>query len=368
MRTTRTRVPVLVTALCTVALAFGALVAVGGPAAAAPPGTTGAPNTPTTVGVGIDPTTLRVSVKWTPAAGPAATSYIVAITRIDGDGGSADRTDVAAPATSMIWTSGVRGARYFVVVQAVNASGPSRATKEVFFTLPNTPPVASRPFTSWTDVVLRDYEDFLGRPPTTGELADATSTITAGNPAYATLVARRQAFAWGLASKAASTDGPVLRLYKAYFGRDPDLGGLTYWSTRLAAGTKLVEVSASFASSSEFRRTYGSLDNAGFLDLIYKNVLARPSDPAGAAYWVRQLNSGRLSRAQVMIGFSESSEYKRKQAENTDVSVAYIFLLGRVPTAAESSDWVTRQKAGTTHLTLLGEVLATPGYASHIAG
>ena len=44
-----------------------------------------------------------------------------------------------------------------------------------------------------------------------------------------------------------------------------------------------------------------------------------------------------------MIGFSESSEYKRKQAENTDVSVAYIFLLDRVPTADETASWVTRR-------------------------
>ncbi len=50
------------------------------------------------------------------------------------------------------------------------------------------------------------------------------------------------------------------------------------------------------------------------------------------------------------------------------MSVAYIFLLGRVPTGPETTDWVTRQKAGTIHVTLLGELLGSAGYATRITG
>lgn len=67
-----------------------------------------------------------------------------------------------------------------------------------------------------------------------------------------------------------------------------------------------------------------------------------------------------------MVGFSESNEYKRKQAENTDVSVAYIFLLGRVPTADETQDWVTRQVLGDEHTELLGEILGSASYLRRI--
>ena len=76
-------------------------------------------------------------------------------------------------------------------------------------------------------------------------------------------------------------------------------------------------------------------DEDGVVDLIYKNVLARPSDPAGADYWVRQLNSGRLSRAQVMIGFSESNEFKTKLQPQVITTVAYAHMLDRMPTTAE---------------------------------
>ena len=124
----------------------------------------------------------------------------------------------------------------------------------------------------------------------------------------------------------------------------------------------------SFASSNEFKRKYGTLTNRQFVTRIYTDVLGRTADQAGVDYWTKKLDTKSRTRGGVMVGFSESNEYKRKQAENTDVSVGYIFLLGRVPTAPESTDWVTRQKAGTTHVTLLGELLGSAGYATHITG
>ncbi|MCB1032170.1 MAG: DUF4214 domain-containing protein, partial [Acidimicrobiales bacterium] len=68
------------------------------------------------------------------------------------------------------------------------------------------------------------------------------------------------------------------------------------------------------------------------------------------------------------MGFSESSEYKRKQAENTDVAIAYIFLMGRAPTGEEVADWVGREKGGTSNAALLLELLESAKYAAHITG
>jgi hypothetical protein len=68
-----------------------------------------------------------------------------------------------------------------------------------------------------------------------------------------------------------------------------------------------------------------------------------------------------------MVGFSESSEYKRKQAENTDASVAFIFVLGRVPTATETSTWVGPERNAVPHATLLEELLGSGEYATRVA-
>ncbi|WP_426575073.1 hypothetical protein [Aquihabitans sp. McL0605] len=65
-----------------------------------------------------------------------------------------------------------------------------------------------------------------------------------------------------------------------------------------------------------------------------------------------------------MLGFSESSEYRRRQAHNTDAAVAYLDLLDRAPTAEETLDWVTREEAGTTDAALLDELVRRAAYGS----
>jgi len=104
---------------------------------------------------------------------------------------------------------------------------------------------------------------------------------------------------------------PIAQLYAAYFTRIPDPAGLQHWITRHKAGMSLAAISDAFANSPEFQATYGSLTDAQFVTLVYRNVLGRDPDPDGFAYWVGQLSSRRLPRSQVMLGFSESPEYRQ---------------------------------------------------------
>ena len=94
----------------------------------------------------------------------------------------------------------------------------------------------------------------------------------------------------------------VTRLYRAYFLRAPDQGGLAYWTNQRAAGLPLAAVSDAFAASEEFALQYGQTSNGQFVELVYNNVLGRPSDPGGLAYWTAQLAAGQ-TRGQVMVGF-----------------------------------------------------------------
>ncbi len=72
----------------------------------------------------------------------------------------------------------------------------------------------------------------------------------------------------------------------------------------------LVDMAAFFVSSPEFADTYDELDNAAFVDLIYINVLTRGGEAEGVAFWNGQLDSGAMSRAVVVLNFSESVEFK----------------------------------------------------------
>jgi hypothetical protein len=101
----------------------------------------------------------------------------------------------------------------------------------------------------------------------------------------------------------------VLRLYRAYFTRDPDAGGFGYWLQQYMSGTPLTAISDAFTHTPEFTSRYSGVDNAGFVRLVYENVLQRQPDQAGLDYWTAQLNARRLVRGGVMVLFSESPEF-----------------------------------------------------------
>ncbi|NLD77877.1 MAG: DUF4214 domain-containing protein [Acidimicrobiales bacterium] len=155
---------------------------------------------------------------------------------------------------------------------------------------------------------------------------------------------RRVDFVRNLAEDAAQTGGPAYRLYTAYFSRIPDAKGLCFWSNALRTDWSLLNVSEFFVQSDEFIATYGeydpnggedSIDAAEFVSLVYRNVLDRDPDGAGAAFWTRQLQSERASAAEMLIGFSESPEFKNFMATKVGAGLAYLHLLGRMPTPVE---------------------------------
>lgn len=95
------------------------------------------------------------------------------------------------------------------------------------------------------------------------------------------------------------------RLYLAYFQRNSDRAGLNFW---VEDGRSLPVVSQEFAQSAEFQATYGDLDDEAFVELVYRNVLGRPSDAGGRAFWLDQLDGG-MSRGLLMLNFSNSPEF-----------------------------------------------------------
>ena len=66
--------------------------------------------------------------------------------------------------------------------------------------------------------------------------------------------------------------------------------------------------------------------NQSFVDNLYKNILDRPGEKDGVDFWVGQLNSG-VSRADVLVGFSESAENKAG-------------VIGSIQNGIEYKEWV----------------------------
>ena len=155
--------------------------------------------------------------------------------------------------------------------------------------------------------------------------------------------------------------GQVYRLYLAALGREGDTGGHAGWTQALLEGTnELSDVAAGFVNSPEFRATYGALDNGGFVDLLYQNVLGRAADTQGRAGWVAELDSLSMSRAEVLIGFSQSAEFVSGTAAaaqkfitarnetnwSDDIFRLYTATLDRAPDLAGFEGWTDSLSKG----------------------
>lgn len=217
------------------------------------------------------------------------------------------------------------------------------------------------PFTDPTAFIKRQYADFAGGTPTAAQIDSWVKRFEGGTAPTALIEGLRTGASWD------GRVGPVSRLYSAYFLRAPDTSGLTYWVGRSRNGTRLYAISSTFAASSEFERRYGSLTDAEFVKLVYQNVLGRSPDAAGLSYWTGKLANGG-TRGRVMVGFSESSEYIRKQRSNVAVIELWFGMLKRAPSPAELTGYAQRITDGTAPATIAGELLASTEYRSLIQG
>lgn len=229
-------------------------------------------------------------------------------------------------------------------IQAWNQDGPSPwSTKEAV--QPKPYKTALAPFEDADKFVKRQYQDLLGRQPSAQELAEGKQAVAIYDTANFT-----NSLAYAPARVAERH--PVIRLYFAFFKRSPDVSGANYWITKRKNGTNLNQIASTFAASNEFKTKYGSLSNQDFVKQIFVNVFDRQPDPSGLAYWTKKLDDKKATRGEVMVGFSESNEYKGSNGQP-----------GKSTGRVEASDiWMAIMKGVPTNNGLLTY------YAPHIQG
>ena len=301
-----------------------------------------------------------VHVAWTAPSGPAPDSYTITAALA---AGAPDGATAPAPVT-------VAGSALTTTLAGVTADVPLEFTVSAVYGATTAPasdaslpvtvdPFAKRLFGSWAAFAARQLSDFTGAAKAADVTAGAAALDAGQTPESYVLALRHDADA------VANVD-PVTRLYWAYFQRTPDAAGQAYWVRKRHAGTTLIKVSNTFAASSEFKAKYGSLSNQAFVQLVYHNVLGRAGDPGGVSYWTGQLNAKKKSRGQVMLNFSESSEFKGKSAARVDVIDLWIAMLRRAPTTVELSDALTQLGGAADLDTIVDQVLQTTEYAGSL--
>lgn len=193
---------------------------------------------------------------------------------------------------------------------------PTSTTTTTTTTAPSGPSRPLGPFATADELVTQSYRDLLRRAPSTNEKNLAVAAIAGGQKA--------EEFLANLSTGTEMDDHvrQPIRLYRAYFLRNPDRAGLEFWVGKRRAGWSLNRISAEFAAATEFKNRYGSLTSGQFVDLVYRNVLGRAPDSSGRAYWEDRLSRG-MPRGELMTGFSESAEYRAKTGAGVSVVSLY---------------------------------------------
>jgi hypothetical protein len=154
----------------------------------------------------------------------------------------------------------------------------------------------------------------------------------------------------------------VTRLYFSFFNRIPDYGGLLFQVNAYRQGTPLEAIAQNFANSPEFTDRYGALTDDQYVNLVYQNVLGRAPDAGGYDYYFTRLQSGALTRGQMMIGFSESPEFQQISDNDVFVNSMYVGLLRRAPEQGGLDFYANLLEQGLSREAMIGAFIASQEY------
>ncbi len=173
------------------------------------------------------------------------------------------------------------------------------------------------------------------------------------------------------ADGARPADDQIIRLYQAVFGRSPDQAGFDYWTSRYRGDHSLSAIADDFTASTEWQNRFGgNLADQRFIDVLYQNVLGRPGDAAGAAYWTGLLAGG-FTRNATLLAFLDSPENISRTgtsrplaADESRVLRLYRVAFGRSPDPDGFAYWVTLHRSGNSIEALAAEFTASPEWTS----
>lgn len=112
----------------------------------------------------------------------------------------------------------------------------------------------------------------------------------------------------------------VQKAYLAYFGRPADPVGLNYWMNSDTATMR-----AGFAASAEYAELYSGMTAEQRVEQVYQNLLGRPSDFVGKAYWVNEFNAGRETVSSLVVSMQTNALGVDIGTINNRVTYAILF-------------------------------------------
>ncbi|GEM_PF-3109139 len=115
----------------------------------------------------------------------------------------------------------------------------------------------------------------------------------------------------------------VTKLYIATFDRAPDKAGIEYWVE--LSNLNLEQIAQSFFDQPETKQKYpDGYTTENFVKAIYNNLFGRDPDKAGLDYWVKELDSGKISKPTFILAVVNGALADDKQLLDNKTVVGLI--------------------------------------------
>lgn len=127
-----------------------------------------------------------------------------------------------------------------------------------------------------------------------------------------------------------ATASDLQQLYIGYFGRAADQEGLNFWLEAINnGGLSLDNVHTSFVQSAEYTAKYEGLTSEALVAQVYLNVLGRPAEAEGKAFWANAIDTGAITQDQLIEGLLSGLSAGDKAIVNNKVTVANYYTAHR---------------------------------------
>lgn len=183
--------------------------------------------------------------------------------------------------------------------------------------------------------VRLSYEVFLGRSPSAADEQAWAAFIQDDLPAHLVGPFEISRFYFDLLVTSDEwLGGTVADLYRQALDRSPDPAGSAFWTRELRRGARVNKVASFVFGSAELHARSGGTDQA-FVTQLYERILRRSPDAPGLAYWVEQVRARSLDS--VAARFFDAHESRASR-----VGALYEKVLGRSPDAQGLEYWSER--------------------------
>lgn len=123
-----------------------------------------------------------------------------------------------------------------------------------------------------------------------------------------------------------ATTADIQKVYIAYFNRPADSAGLSFWSSAISSGKMTLEqLTSSFAATEEYKSLYSGSSASDVVKKVYNNLFGRDPEAGGLQYWSTELQSGRISIGNVAYTALNSAQGGDKTTIDNKADAAATF-------------------------------------------